>query len=180
MGGAICLDFAIQRRSIVAGLVLVGPYYTGYHWPGIVPYMKPVVDAMQAGQARKAQELWMGIPWARAALGNPQVAPKLRSMTERNSRPFFEQLTPNVWGPIPMEKGVATLDAPTLIVVGELDTQDNHTVADLLLGAMPAATKVVIPGSGHYVPMEQPEAFTSALTRFLRQHVHGADAPPQA
>ncbi len=56
---------------------------------------------------------------------------------------------------------------PTLIVQGEADTLVPPRRAEFLVGIMQFATLAPIAGAGHLPMLEQPEAVTAALERFL-------------
>jgi pimeloyl-ACP methyl ester carboxylesterase len=60
-----------------------------------------------------------------------------------------------------------TVEAPALVVVGDDDFICGPVCADAIVGALPDARLVTIPDSGHFVYVEQPEAFRAALTEFL-------------
>ena len=60
-----------------------------------------------------------------------------------------------------------TIEAPTLVVAGEEDFICGPVCADAIARELPNARLVTIPESGHFVYVEQPEAFRAALTHFL-------------
>jgi proline iminopeptidase len=60
-----------------------------------------------------------------------------------------------------------TIEAPTLVVVGDDDFICGPACADAIVRELPDARLVTIPDSGHMVHIEQPEAFRAALTDFL-------------
>ncbi len=60
-----------------------------------------------------------------------------------------------------------TIEAPTLVVVGDDDMIAGPVCADAIVRELPDARLVTIPDSGHFVYIEQPEAFRAALTDFL-------------
>jgi proline iminopeptidase len=60
-----------------------------------------------------------------------------------------------------------TISAPTLVVVGEDDIVAGPVCADAMVRELPDARLVTILDSGHFVYIEQPEAFRTALTDFL-------------
>jgi proline iminopeptidase len=60
-----------------------------------------------------------------------------------------------------------TVEAPTLVVVGDDDFICGPACADAIVRELPDARLVTIPESGHFVYVEQPEAFRAALTDFL-------------
>lgn len=60
-----------------------------------------------------------------------------------------------------------SIEAPTLVVVGDDDFIAGPACADAMLRELPDARLATIPESGHFVYIEQPEAFRAALTDFL-------------
>jgi pimeloyl-ACP methyl ester carboxylesterase len=59
------------------------------------------------------------------------------------------------------------IEADTLVVVGDDDFICGPACADAIVRELPGARLVTIPDAGHFVYVEQPEAFRSALTGFL-------------
>jgi proline iminopeptidase len=59
------------------------------------------------------------------------------------------------------------IEAPTLVVVGDDDFICGPVCADAIVREVPDARLVTIPESGHFVYVEQPEAFRTALIDFL-------------
>ena len=66
-----------------------------------------------------------------------------------------------------LRAGLRTIEAPTLVVVGDDDMIAGPVCADAIVRELPDARLVTIPESGHFVYVEQPEAFRAALTDFL-------------
>ncbi|HEV2642033.1 MAG TPA: hypothetical protein VGT98_04980, partial [Candidatus Elarobacter sp.] len=62
---------------------------------------------------------------------------------------------------------------PTLLIAGALDTK-YVALGRLMVTAMPQAELAVVPGAGHAVHLEQPEAFAGLVARFL----DGVPRPP--
>lgn len=56
---------------------------------------------------------------------------------------------------------------PVLVVTGAEDALIPPAAAEALADAIPGAALEIIPGAGHLPPLEQPEATTEALRRFL-------------
>lgn len=63
--------------------------------------------------------------------------------------------------------GLRTIEAPTLVVAGDDDFICGPACAEAIVGALQDVRLVTIPDSGHFVYVEQPEAFRAALTGFL-------------
>jgi pimeloyl-ACP methyl ester carboxylesterase len=60
-----------------------------------------------------------------------------------------------------------TIEPPALVVVGDDDMIAGPVCAEAILRELPNGRLVTIPQSGHFVYVEQPEAFREALTDFL-------------
>jgi len=59
------------------------------------------------------------------------------------------------------------IEAPSLVVVGDDDFICGPACADAIVRELAEVRLVTIPESGHFVYVEQPEAFRAALTDFL-------------
>lgn len=60
-----------------------------------------------------------------------------------------------------------TIEVPTLVVAGGEDAVASLAEAELMAKEIPDARLVVIEGTGHLTPMEDPVAFNRALVHFL-------------
>ena len=59
------------------------------------------------------------------------------------------------------------ITCPTLIIAGEQDTTVPLAAKQMLAQRIPNSRLVIIPNSGHATPIDQPEAFNSAVLDFL-------------
>ena len=78
----------------------------------------------------------------------------------------------------PLQDRVAAIEAPTLLIAGELDTKYVEIARDMAR-TMPDATMHAIEGAGHAAHLERPAAFQRPLLEFLRRAYParvGADA----
>jgi pimeloyl-ACP methyl ester carboxylesterase len=60
-----------------------------------------------------------------------------------------------------------TIEAPTLVVVGDDDMIAGPVCADAIVRELPDVRLVTIHDSGHFLYLEQPDAFRAALADFL-------------
>ena len=66
---------------------------------------------------------------------------------------------------------LADITCSTLVVVGERDEITPVADAEAMQRAIPRSTLCVIPGAGHLSTLEQPEAFSRAVSDFLLGHL---------
>jgi pimeloyl-ACP methyl ester carboxylesterase len=66
-----------------------------------------------------------------------------------------------------------TIRVPTLLLWGEADLRSPIDVAGRFRDAIPNAELRIIPGAGHVSNMEQPDAFTAHVRRFLSSSPQG-------
>ena len=67
-----------------------------------------------------------------------------------------------------MSERLAHLAVPTLVIAGE-DDSISLDVSRALARSIPRATLAVVPGAGHVVNLQKPEAFNGVVSDFLRQ-----------
>lgn len=68
-----------------------------------------------------------------------------------------------------MWRELAAIACPTLIVRGAITDIVARDVAERMRAAMPAAELVEIPGAGHMIVEDNPQAFTAAVLPFLER-----------
>jgi len=62
------------------------------------------------------------------------------------------------------------IQAPTLVIWGDLDFFDVGAAMGLLAERVSGAQQVIFPGVAHMVNMEQPERFNAVVLDFLGKH----------
>jgi 3-oxoadipate enol-lactonase len=171
MGGYVA--FAILRRAprYVRGLVLADTRSQADTPEGLEGRKRmlqllaekgpsAVVDEMMPkllGASTRAREPATGDRVRALALSNPPeaIAGAIRAlMTRPDSTPLL-----------------STIHCPTLIVVGEEDILTPPALSEEMHRAIAGSEMTIVPGAGHLSSFEQPDAFNSALARFLTHRV---------
>jgi pimeloyl-ACP methyl ester carboxylesterase len=67
----------------------------------------------------------------------------------------------------PAKDRLATVRAPTLIVVGEYDVPDIQAQAGAAEALIPGARRIVASDSGHFIYLEHPREFSDQVIRFV-------------
>ena len=165
-GGGLALAVAQRHPGLVRSLVLVGAYAG---WAGS---LSP--DEVAARLARIRDEL--GRPpqeWADAYLGeffHATVDPDILALTRTmmlEGRPTGTLPMLEAFAEADLRAGLADIDVPVLLLVGEHDVRAPLPVAEALQVALPDSRLVVVPGVGHDVSLEAPDVFDREVRAFL-------------
>jgi pimeloyl-ACP methyl ester carboxylesterase len=178
MGGAAAIDFTVTHPERVAALITVGAGLSGADHgnpPEQDALFEEAAAAQKAGDAARLNELEARIWCQGFARDADQVKPSVRErfleMNTNNNRRFmagdwegaeFTPLDP------PAIKRLATVTAPTLVIIGGGDEAATQAISDDIANGIPGARKVVMPGLGHVPNMDQPEEFNRVVLEFLR------------
>jgi 3-oxoadipate enol-lactonase len=167
LGGAVAVDFAVTYPHATAALIPVdAALLGGYEWLEGRPSSAVIAQAQQAG-LQAAKTFWLQHPLFAPAHEQPAVAARLAVMVEDYSGWHLVNDDPGRVLEPPAIQRLATINAPTLIIIGERDVVDFHRIADILQERIPGAKKVVMLGVGHMANMEDPERFNEIVLGFL-------------
>ncbi|GAB3096800.1 alpha/beta fold hydrolase [Isoptericola nanjingensis] len=171
MGGSAAVWAAAERPDLVRGLVL------------LAPHLRETASPAQARTYRLLYRALFVRPWGAAAWASlytsmfakgrkgprhaEHVAQIRRSMADaahlRSFRDLAVALDHSVIEPL-----VAKVQAPSLVVVGELDPDYKDAGAELarMRDAL-GGQELLVPGVGHYPQHQAPEVVTPAVLDFL-------------
>ncbi len=179
LGTFIGMRLAARHPDRVRSLVLIGPVLprasraellqidlSGWLVRATHP-LGPVGIAVRRAMAGQIMRYMFGS----AFMADPARAAE----RERWQQRFFDQLVPQavpmlreVTGHPPTDKEMlGRIQAPTLVLVGD-DKYAGTAAAEETQQAITGADLMVIPGAGHVVLVEQPEAATTAIAEFIR------------
>ncbi|MFI7013875.1 alpha/beta fold hydrolase [Streptomyces sp. NPDC050164] len=166
-GGTVVLELYRHHPELVRTLVLVDTYAG---WKGSLPpaEVRSRVEGAERMLAVPAEEFAPTMP-ALFAGEPPAEAVRLLSLMSGDTRPqtLRNQLT-NM-AEADQRDLLPRIEVPTLLLWGELDTRSPvELVARPFLEAIPDATLVVLPGTGHFSNIEAPEPFNRTLREFCR------------
>jgi pimeloyl-ACP methyl ester carboxylesterase len=174
LGGRVAINFAGRHPDRVERLVVVDI------GPEIAPAGRARVGALMAGAPERFETVEDVIAHMRA--NSPRYAEAmLRHRAQHAVRPLpgggftwkydralreairngRQRVPTDLW---PQWSAIA---CPTLLVRGEESDVLSEETAKRMIDALPSARLVVVPGAGHTVPGDRPEAFQSLLREFL-------------
>ena len=168
-GARTSIDFAIAHPELVDRLVLVAPGISGmtFHDPFVLEQLAKLGAVTDIAQAVECVlRMWVDGPHRAPEAVDPEVRELCRGLMTDNalrhgatSQRFVTEL-----GAIDR---LAELRAPTLVLVGDLDSSDIHGVVDLVAAESPKVRKLVVPGAAHMVNLDHPETFDREMSAFL-------------
>jgi 3-oxoadipate enol-lactonase len=169
MGGGVAIDFALAYPDAILGLILEDSTLNGFAWSSETDAWFDAVDvAVRGGGVDAARASWLAHPFFLPAGEQAAVARRLYGIIGDYSGWHWTHADQQV-SPVSSPPMLATITAPTLVIVGERDIPDFRAISDHLARRIPHAQEVVLPGVGHMANMESPGLFNQAVQRFLTE-----------
>lgn len=177
MGGGIALQFALDYPERVLSLTLVDSALPGFGYSDAIGNtIQALREAVEAEGVWPAfQRLWLTHPLFDGVRAKPEAYALIEEMVRGFQAPEYvrreeEAAEPEATPAPQIIDRLGEISARTLVVVGENDIDDFRLIAEILSATIPGARQVVLPGCGHMVPMEDPDAFNRLLVDFLSGH----------
>lgn len=98
---------------------------------------------------------------------NPEIVKLIREAMTSTGPEIFCQQMKNIMGRSDSTDTLATIKCPTVMIVGEEDALAPKAKAQTICDGINGCKLVIIPNSGHLVPLEQPEQVNAALIEWL-------------
>jgi 3-oxoadipate enol-lactonase len=176
MGGGISLQVAVARPDLISALVLVGSGVRGHDWSDYVTRAWAEEEAaFERGDLDEAVEVnlrtWVDGPHRAPGDVDPEVRRKVGEMQRRALELYVDGGADAEEEALVLDIGdrLGEISVPTLVLVGELDVADIHTVADRLEQEISGARRATIGGVAHVPSMERPREFDELVLGFLAE-----------
>ncbi|MCX6559077.1 MAG: alpha/beta hydrolase [Candidatus Aminicenantes bacterium] len=165
-GGALALDFTLKHPEKVSALVLVGAVVYGYKYSSHM--------MTRGGHMKSRAEL--SDPHKMIRYFGREDPYEIYAENTKAKEIFVKLMEANIHQPKgefykpadrPAAKFLSEIKVPALVLVGEYDIPDVHAHAGVIEFGIPDARREIILKSGHLIPLEQPEAFNTAVLNFL-------------
>jgi pimeloyl-ACP methyl ester carboxylesterase len=170
-GGKTATNFTLEHPEMAKALVLVGSALGGFNFEGQPEKQEAELEkAEQAGDLERVNELEIQI-WVDGQGRTPdQVDPKVRALAKDMN--WIALQTPQDLGhEIPLEPAavnrLSEIKVPTLVVIGDRDTNWALAASDFLAKNIPNAKKVTMNDVAHLPNMEKPWNFNELVLSFL-------------
>ena len=175
LGGRVALEVALARPDLVSALVLVAPGLPGHEWSQEMRDAWAEEEAaFEAGDLDAAVEVslrtWVDGPRRRPEDVDPQVRARVGEMQRRAYELAVgvedeEELLVDE-----LAQKLGAIRMPTLVLVGEEDQPDMHSIAGRLAREIPGARLARIEATAHVPSMERPREFDELVLPFLREN----------
>jgi len=176
-GGAIALQLALDAPRLVGTLALLEPaLVTGESGPDYRRALLQATERFRQAGARVAVEEFLGARWPGYRELLDRVLPGAFEQAVADAATCFESELPAVRGWRFGAPDARRLAMPVLVVLGGESVALHPRFAEvhrLLLGWLPRAEALVIPGATHFLPLEDPATLAGALAGFLARHPLG-------
>ncbi|GIG56913.1 hydrolase [Longispora fulva] len=171
LGARTAIDFALRAQERVAAMLLVGPGYSGMEFsdPYVLACLAEIDRAVAARDAGALLEALLRV-WVDGPHRAPeQVGVEVRARCAAMARGTLLRHAGSAGTVVEVGAGgrFGELAMPVDVVVGDLDSTDILRAAERLRGEAADARLVTVPGAGHMVNLDRPEAFGAALESFL-------------
>ena len=166
MGGRVALDIAARAPGRLQRLALLD---TGFHpaRPGEAESRSRLIRvAIEDGMAALARQ-WLPPMLGPGRARDGALMARLTAMVERATPQLFQHQIAALLGRPNAHRGLAAIPCPTAVIVGRQDAWSPLAQHEEMAGLIPHAQLMVIEGSGHMSPVEQPQAVADALLAWM-------------
>ena len=168
VAAGVAIDLALDHPSDVKGLILAAPGLSSDKDENLQLALAAGELARTNGMASVAEVL-LSNPSV-LATSDARIRERVRALYLDNARVFtdgFESV--RYWQPTtpPASDRLSSIKRPALILIGDQESEAGQSTARRLAEALDEATLVVVEGAGHLVNLDAPEAFTTAVARFV-------------
>ena len=168
MGGRVALEVYRLAPERVRRLALVS---TGIHPVGeSEPAKREALKAIGHEHGFEALiDAWLPPMVAEANRADPEIYAPMRAMCLAMGQDVFDaQINALVTRP-EVESLLAGIDCPVLVMTGALDEWSSPAQHEAIAARLADAQLTVVPGAGHMIMMEAPDAVNAAIAGWLER-----------
>jgi len=162
-GGGIAVDFALAHPQAVDGLVLAGPWVSGFKpSAGFIARSLKLITLLKMGNLEGAvKDPYILTQSADAERARVVALLKANPQNLSGAGRDLERAGPDA------RPRLGEIRVPTLVLVGEADIKDVVDQAQAVAAAIPGARLETVPASGHFLYLEKPKDFAERVESFL-------------
>lgn len=162
-GGGVAVDFALAHPHAVDGLVLAGPWISGFKpSAGFIARGLKLAVLIKSGNLEGAvKDPYILAPAADAERARVLTLLKANPQNLSGAGRNLERAGPEA------RPRLGEIRAPTLVLVGEVDIKDVFDQAKAVADTVPNARQEIVPETGHFMYLEKPQDFAARVERFV-------------
>ena len=168
-GGALAIDFTIDYPQKVNGLVLVGAVVGGFSYTSHMSNRGGHLPESFENDLEESIYYVTDDPYA-IYFKNTNAKKRAVEMIKNYPQRVYKRQKYTRRVP-PSYLRLNEIKTPTLILVGEFDIPDVHAHAGAINAGILQSRRLVLPNSGHIIPMEQPELFNETVMGFINSYI---------
>lgn len=167
MGGYVALAFLAAFPERTRGLVLCSTRAGADTEDGRKGRQAMADRVLREGMAGPAEELAPKMLSAATRAARPGLIAHVRTMIARQRPAAVAAAALGMARRLDRRPMLPGIRVPTLVLTGDADEMIPDTESRAMAAAIPGSRLVVVPGVGHLVGLEAPEAFDRAVRSFL-------------
>lgn len=170
LGGQIALDFTLRHPGRVDALILAGGAVTGfpYKYPAdFLAKYTAVFQAAKTGDLDKGVEKTLELPFFIPAKPDSVLVNRMRPMLRENFLAWTTSEGQAVWPEPSAYSRLEKITVPTLVLLGDKDSQSILDCGADLAARIKGARKEIVRDAAHHINMEQPQEFNRLVLDFL-------------
>jgi pimeloyl-ACP methyl ester carboxylesterase len=166
LGAQVAVDVALAYPDRAAGVVLLGPWVSGFVASRMPEGMGALAAALRGGDSLAVREALVAMPVFSLTRDTARAA-ETRTILRENVR--LLRANPALLRP-PAAPALGRLDSlrlPVLVLEGERDRGESGAVAQVLAQRVPGLRRAVLAGCGHMIPLDCPTDALREMRVFL-------------
>jgi pimeloyl-ACP methyl ester carboxylesterase len=167
MGGYICFEIVRQAPDRVDRLALLDTS-ARTDTPEVTERRQAQIAMARGGRFAEVADQQFPLLIHPSRQGDPSARELVRLMADETGPDAFIRQQQAIIGRVDSRPGLGAIDRPTLVLVGDCDQLTPPELSAEIAGGIPGARLVVVAGSGHLTPLDQPEEVTKALVEWLQ------------
>ncbi|MBO9706871.1 MAG: alpha/beta hydrolase [Caulobacter sp.] len=162
-GGGVAVDFALAHPEATDGLVLAGPWVSGFSpSAGFIARSVKLMALIKTGNLEAAvKDPYILTPSADAERARVVALLRANPQNLSGAGRKLERAGPEA------REHLGEIRAPTLVLVGAVDIRDVVEQSKAVAQAAPAAKLETVPDAGHFMYLERPQVFADRVAAFV-------------
>jgi len=168
-GGRLALRYAVTRPDRLLSLILQGAPLDGFAVEESAEEQIPLAHFQALaldGKMDSLREQWLAHPLMSAGIEDPELAAGIANIVADYSGADLTAKTASPPRAMDVIGILPTLDCPTLVLSGALETASRRAHARKICALLPGSREVVMQHSGHLSNLTEPDAYNKSVLDF--------------